>query len=77
MTTSIVPPDLAALPELLDVKQVAALCNCSERHVHRMHDRGTMPAALRPGGHLLRWSKRSVLDWISDGCRPVRQTGKG
>jgi predicted DNA-binding transcriptional regulator AlpA len=76
LITSTVPPDLTALSELLDVKQVAALCNCSERHVHRMHDRGAMPAALRPGGHLLRWSKRSIIDWIAAGCRPVRQAGR-
>jgi predicted DNA-binding transcriptional regulator AlpA len=55
---------------------VAELCNCSQRHVHRMHDRGAMPAAARPGGHLLRWSRKSILDWIGDGCRPCQTAAR-
>jgi len=36
MTTATVPPNDAAAPALLDVEQVAALLNCSTRHVYRM-----------------------------------------
>jgi len=53
VTTPIVPPDLAAL---LDVKAVAALLRCSERHVYRMADAGKMPAPVKLGA-LVRWPR--------------------
>ncbi len=57
--------------ELLDVKSVAALLDCSPRHVYRLTDTGRMPPAVRLGS-LVRWRKAEVLDWISAGCPPIR-----
>jgi excisionase family DNA binding protein len=56
---------------LLDVNGVAALLNCSPRHVYRLSDAGKMPRPLKLGA-LIRWPRQSVLDWIGSGCKPVR-----
>jgi excisionase family DNA binding protein len=52
---------------LIDVKAVAALLDCSERHVWRLADRGAMPAAVRLGA-LVRWDRAAILAWIAAGC---------
>jgi excisionase family DNA binding protein len=70
------PPDPAAPPALLDVEQVAALLNCSTRHVYRLADAGRMPAPVRLGA-LVRWRRRSIEDWIAGGCRSCRTAGRG
>jgi excisionase family DNA binding protein len=56
---------------LLDVKQVAALLNCSVRHVWRLADAGKMPPPRRLG-HLRRWSRAEIEAWIAADCRAVR-----
>jgi excisionase family DNA binding protein len=61
---------------LLDVKQVAAMLNCSERHVYRMSDSGAMPRLLHLGASV-RWNRAEIEQWIADGCKPVRAAGKG
>jgi excisionase family DNA binding protein len=71
VTTSIVPPDLAA-SVLLDVRAVAALLDCSPRHVYRLADAGRMPAPVRIGA-LVRWRRAEVEKWISDGCPSTRR----
>jgi excisionase family DNA binding protein len=53
---------------LIDVKAVAALLNCSERHVWRLADRGAMSAAVRLGA-LVRWDRARLLAWIAAGCK--------
>ncbi len=53
--------------QLLDVKGVAGLLRCSERHVWRLADRKAMPAAVRLGA-LVRWDRAAVLAWIAAGC---------
>jgi excisionase family DNA binding protein len=63
------------LAALLDVRAVAALLGCSTRHVYRLADAGAMPPPRRLGA-LVRWSREELLDWIADGCRPVRQAGR-
>jgi len=60
---------------LLDVGGVAALLDCSPRHVYRLSDSGRMPAPVRLGA-LVRWSRRAVLDWIAAGCPAVRNVGR-
>jgi excisionase family DNA binding protein len=75
MTASIVPPDLAALSALLDVRAVAALLRCSARHVYRMADAARMPAPVRLGA-LVRWRRQELLDWLAAGCPPVRRSGQ-
>ncbi len=52
---------------LLDVKAVAALLDCSPRHVCRLADAGKMPPPLRIGA-LARWPRRTIEDWIEAGC---------
>jgi excisionase family DNA binding protein len=63
-----------AAAQLLDVRQVAALLNCSERHVWRLHDGGKMPSAVRLGA-LVRWPRRVIEEWIGAGCPPCRPRG--
>ena len=60
-----------AQPELLSVEDVATLLRCSPRHIYRLADRGHMPRPVKLGA-LVRWSRRSVLKWVCDGCRPRR-----
>jgi excisionase family DNA binding protein len=68
-------PDPAAPPALLDVEQVAALLNCSPRHVYRLADAGRMPAPVRLGA-LVRWSRLEIETWVSTGCKPCRPLGR-
>jgi excisionase family DNA binding protein len=65
MSVTAAPPDTPA--GLIDVKAVAALLNCSERHVWRLADRCAMPAAVRLGA-LVRWDRAAILAWIAAGC---------
>ena len=60
---------------LLDVQQVASLLRCSTRHVYRLADAGRMPRPLKLNA-LVRWNRATVLNWISEGCQPVR-TARG
>ncbi len=64
-------PGVAA--ELLDVGAVAALLGCSKRTVYRLADAGRMPRPLKLG-QLVRWRRAEVLEWIAEGCQPVRLT---
>jgi excisionase family DNA binding protein len=75
MTTSTAPPDPAAPPALLDVRAVAALLDCSPRHVYRLADAGRMPAPLRIGA-LVRWRHQDLDAWLDGGCRPCRTAGR-
>ena len=66
MTTTILPPKQAA-PVLLDVRAVAALLDCSPRHVYRLADAGRMPAPVRVGA-LVRWRRTDIDSWLAAGC---------
>lgn len=57
--------------ELLDVRAVAELLQCSPRHVYRLSDGGKMPPPRRLGA-LVRWSARELESWIAEGCPAVR-----
>lgn len=57
--------------ELLDVRAVAAMLDCSPRHVYRLADAGRMPKPRRLG-QLVRWSRRELEQWIDAGCPAVR-----
>jgi excisionase family DNA binding protein len=61
-------PEPSAAP-LLDVRQVAALLNCSTRHVYRLSDAGHMPAPVKLGA-LIRWRRADLDAWLTGGCRP-------
>src|SRR5262245_64760360 len=75
MSTASMPPSAApdrdAIPVLLDVRSVAALLDCSPRHVYRMSDAGKMPGPVRIGA-LVRWRRQEIDDWLVGGCKPVR-----
>jgi excisionase family DNA binding protein len=60
------------LPALLDVKTVAALLDCSPRHVYRLSDAGRIPSPIRIGT-LVRWSRQKIQDWIDQGCPSCRR----
>ena len=58
-------------PALLDARDVAAMLKCSRRTICRLMDAGRIPAPIRLGG-LLRWDRRALLEWITQGCPPCR-----
>jgi len=60
---------------LLDVLALAAMLDCSPRHVYRLADAGRMPRPLKLGA-LVRWSRDEISRWLADGCPAVR-TVKG
>ena len=64
----VIAPDANSVTVLLlSVEQVAALLNCSPRHVYRLSDAGAMPQAVRLGS-LVRWPRSTIESWIEDGC---------
>jgi excisionase family DNA binding protein len=56
---------------LLSVDDVAALLNCSPRHIWRLASSGRAPRPLRLGG-LRRWRREAIDQWLADGCPSVR-----
>jgi excisionase family DNA binding protein len=66
------PSPEPSVAQLLDVRAVAALLDCSPRHVYRLADAGRMPSPVRIGA-LVRWRRAEVQEWIDGGCRPVRR----
>ena len=71
MTISIVPPELAAAV-LLDVRAVAELLGCSQRHIYRLANAGGMPAPVKIGV-LNRWRRADLEAWLDNGCKPVQK----
>jgi excisionase family DNA binding protein len=75
-TSTSPPPPLTAAPlrdlaALLNVRAVAALLDCSARHVYRLADAGRMPAPVKLGA-LIRWRADEIREWIENGCKPTR-----
>jgi excisionase family DNA binding protein len=75
VTTATLPPADAPAAQLLDVRAVAQLLDCSPRHVYRLADAGQMPAPVRLGA-LVRWRRQDLADWLAAGCRPIRMAGR-
>jgi excisionase family DNA binding protein len=74
MNSTLLPGASAAktqLPTLLDVSVVAAMLDCSQRHIYRLSDAGQMPPPLKVG-KLVRWRRSDIETWIADSCRAVR-----
>ena len=46
--------------ELLDVRAVAGLLDCSARHVYRLSDSGKMPRPVKLG-QLVRWRRAELM----------------
>jgi len=58
--------------ELLDVQALRALPGgISTRTIYRLADSGKMPFEVRLG-HLRRWRRSELLEWLSRGCPRVR-----
>ena len=62
------------MPNLLDVRVVAELLGCCERHVYRMAYSGQMPKPIRLG-RLVRWRRRELMEWARG--RPGQQCRDG
>jgi excisionase family DNA binding protein len=69
-------PQAGDSPALLDVRAVAALLDCSTRHVYRLADAERMPKPLKLGT-LLRWRRADLDAWLADGCPAVRESEVG
>jgi excisionase family DNA binding protein len=67
--------DFATLPPLLEVQTVAALLDCSSRHVYRLADSDRMPRPFKLGA-LVRWRKDDIRQWIESGCLSNRKGGR-
>jgi predicted DNA-binding transcriptional regulator AlpA len=71
VTTSISsPPDPESV--LIDKHAVARLLGVSWRHVDRLRDRGAMPPPVKLGASV-RWDRRAIVAWVSQGCPKIRQ----
>jgi len=60
----------------LDARGCGIRYAVSWRHWLRQVDAGKAPQPIRLG-RCVRWSIESLEKWEGDGCRPVRQIGKG
>ena len=66
---------LTLTAQLLDVRAVAQLLDCSPRHVYRLSDAGRMPAPVRLGA-LVRWRRQDLDAWLAAGCPATRRAGR-
>ena len=57
---------------LVGVNDVAAMLQCSPRHVWRLADSGRMPRPYKIGA-LCRWDRAVIERWVSDGCPSCRR----
>jgi excisionase family DNA binding protein len=57
---------------LLTAKQVAELLNVGRSRIYTMRSCGQIPLSIALGGSV-RWNKRELLDWIQEGCPPLRK----
>ena len=55
--------DYGAADPLLDVKDLAKLLKCSERHIHRLKDKMPPPVRL---GKLLRWRASEIEKFLRE-----------
>ena len=69
--SAVLSPADASATLLLDVRAVATLLGCSQRHVYRLSDAGRMPAPVKLGA-LVRWNRAAVETWINEGCPSIR-----
>ena len=60
---------------LIGIKTVAALLDCSVRHVHRLRDAGKMPQPVRLGS-LVKWRRADIEQWVASGCPSCRRSGR-
>jgi predicted DNA-binding transcriptional regulator AlpA len=60
---------------LLDSHEVAALLQCSVRHIHRLSAKGRIPPPIRLGG-LVRWDRSVIEQWVAACSRQVGTPSK-
>jgi excisionase family DNA binding protein len=60
---------------MLTLDGVAKYLNVTRRTVQRYVKAGLIPAPRRIGGSV-RWDKRALDEWASDGCKPVHSEGQ-
>ena len=68
-------PDRAEKPvtsSTYTVEQLAALLQCSERHVWRLSDQNKIPGKVRLG-RLVRFARIQVDAWLAGQSKPSRQ----
>ncbi|MCE5268286.1 MAG: helix-turn-helix domain-containing protein [Planctomycetaceae bacterium] len=58
----------AAPAELLTLKELAALCQVSQRTAWQWATDGTAPPPLKIGKGTVRYSRRAYERWIATGC---------
>jgi excisionase family DNA binding protein len=63
-------------PTLLNVKRVANLLGCSQRHVWTLRDAGKMPTPIKLGA-LIRWRRDDLDQWVKAGCPDCRKAKGG
>jgi len=69
-------PHLSATPAaLLDVRAVAAMLDCSQRHVYRLADAGRLPRPIKLGA-LIRWRRAELQNWLDAGCPSCSKGGE-
>lgn len=57
---------------LINVKQLSVILNVSSRRIWSMRSGGQIPLPVKIGGSV-RWKTREMLDWIEQGCPPLRK----
>jgi predicted DNA-binding transcriptional regulator AlpA len=57
---------------LLNKAETAKLIRCSIRHLEHMTNKGLMPVPVRLGT-APRYRRAELMQWIADGCQPVRE----
>tara|TARA_B100000925_G_C21619680_1_gene308332 strand:+ start:89 stop:334 length:246 start_codon:yes stop_codon:yes gene_type:complete len=75
--TTVIDSSADAKPSsiMLTVDQLAAMLNCSSRHVYRLCDTKRMPPPVRLG-MLVRWNRNVIDRWINAGCPPVKANSR-
>jgi predicted DNA-binding transcriptional regulator AlpA len=71
VNASLESPHSLASAALMDVDAVAAMLDCSARHVCRLTHDGEMPQPVKLRA-LTRWRRAEIEHWLDDGCPPVR-----
>ncbi|TKJ32305.1 MAG: hypothetical protein CEE38_23395 [Planctomycetes bacterium B3_Pla] len=59
-------------PQLLKVKEVAAILHVSQRHLWRLKAAGKLPKPVKVG-ECVRWLLGDVEAWLEMGCPSQRQ----
>jgi len=59
-------------PQLMNVKEVAAMLHVSQRHLWRLKAAGKLPKPVRVG-ECVRWLLNDIETWLELGCPSQRK----